>query len=191
MLNEHVNLIADGARQSLLSWTSADAALESWVFVNGVKLYGPLLLDTLERSVPVPLATGECLSVEVHDMPPDEIATRVFETPTTTPALQWNPLPGAQRYRLYHREGNGSERRVFDRAASDFRGLPISIDAPVELNGVGGVWHFLRVAAVDEYGNESTRRAWRCFAVEPPGLPSRIEIADGTSPGLFEITVNP
>jgi len=186
MLNEHVNLIADGARQSLLSWTSADAALESWVFVNGVKLYGPLLLDTLERfvngvklygpllldtlerSVPVPLATGECLSVEVHDMPPEEIATPVFETPTTTPTLQWNPLPGAQRYRLYHREGN-----------------------PVELNGSGGVWHFLRVEAVDEYGNESTRRAWRCFAVEPPGLPSRIEIADGTSPGLFEITVNP
>ena len=34
MLNEHVNLIADGARQSLLSWTVADLALESWVFVK-------------------------------------------------------------------------------------------------------------------------------------------------------------
>lgn len=189
MLNEHVNLIADGARQSLLHWQAAEASLESWVFVNGTKLYGPLLLESVERSVPVPLATGECLSVEVHDMPPEEIATPIFETPTTTPALQWNPLPGAQRYRLYHREGNGSERRVFDHAASDFRGLPISIDAPVELDGVGGVWHFLRVEAVDEYGHESTRRAWRFFAQEPPRFPSQIQIADGSSPGLFTITV--
>jgi hypothetical protein len=191
MLNEHTGLIADGTRRSLLVWTVQDPALESWVFVNGVRLYGPLLLDTLERSVPVPLGTGECLAVEVHDSAPEEIATPVFETPTTTPAIQWNPLPGAQRYRLYHREGNGSERRVFDRPATDFRDVPIRIDAPFELNGVGGVWHFLRVEAVDGYGNESTRCAWRCFAFEPPRLPSQIQIADGTSPGLFTITINP
>ncbi|MBT4816247.1 MAG: hypothetical protein HON70_11140 [Lentisphaerae bacterium] len=189
MLNEHTNLIADGARHSLLAWTVEDPALENWVFVNGVKLYGPLLLDTLERSVPVPLRADECLAVEVHDVSPEGIATPVFETLTTTPEIQWNPLPGAQRYRLYHREGSGAERRVFDRPATDYRGTPIRIDAPVELNGVGGVWHFLRVEAVDDYGNESTRRAWRFFAQEPPRLPSRIEIADGASPGLFTITV--
>ena len=28
MLNEHTNLIADGARHSLLSWTVGDTALE-------------------------------------------------------------------------------------------------------------------------------------------------------------------
>ncbi len=189
MLNEHTNLIADGARHSLLSWIVDDTALESWVFVNGTKLYGPLLLETLERSVPVPLRADECLAVEVHDSAPEGIATPIFESPTTTPQIQWNPLAGAQRYRLYHREANGSERRVFDRPASDFRDVPIRIDGPFELNGIGGVWHFLRVEAMDEYGNESTRRAWRFFAQEPPRLPSQIEIADGTSPGLFTITV--
>ncbi|NLF18793.1 MAG: hypothetical protein GX595_16295 [Lentisphaerae bacterium] len=191
MINEQITLTADGARQSLLHWQAAGASLESWVFVNGVKLYGPLFLDTVERSVPVPLPVGECLAIEVHDLPPQGIATPIFETPTTRPILQWNPLAEAARYRLYHREGGGSERRVFDRAASDFRGLSIAIELPIELNGLGGVWHFLRVEAVDEYGNESTRLAWRCFAMEPPGLPNRIDIADGTSPGLFEITVNP
>ena len=189
MLNGHTNLIADGARHSLLSWTVEDPALESWVFVNGVKLYGPLLLETLGRSVPVPLRADNCLTVEVHDMPPEGIATPVFETTTTTPVIQWNPLPGAQRYRLYHWEGSGTERRVFDRPSTDYRGTPISIDAPLEMNGLGGVWHFLRVEAVDEYGNESTRRAWRFFAQELPRLPSRIEIAAGASPGLFTITV--
>lgn len=191
MLNEHTNLTADGARQSLLHWQAAAASMHSWVFVNGVKLYGPLLLDTLDRSVPVPLPVGECLAVEVHDLPSGKIATPVFETPNIRPLIQWNPLAEAQRYRLYHHEGNGGERRILDRAASDFRGLPIAIELPVELNGLGGIWHFLRVEAVDEYGNESTRLAWRCFAMEPPRLPSRIDIADGTSPGLFSITVNP
>lgn len=191
MLNEHANLIADGARRSLLSWTVADAALESWVFVNGVKLYGPLYLDTVERSVPVPLPGGECLAIEVHDSAPGGVATPVFEMPTTRPVIQWNPLATAERYRLYHREGNGIERCVLDRRASDFRGLPIAIELPIELNGVGGVWHFLRVEAVDEFGNESTRLAWRCFAMEPPKLPSAVQIADGTSPGLFTITISP
>ncbi|MDD4271170.1 MAG: hypothetical protein PHN77_23370, partial [Thermoguttaceae bacterium] len=63
MINEHINLTADGTRQSLLHWQAADASRESWVFVNGVKLYGPLLLETFERSVPVPLSGGKCLAI--------------------------------------------------------------------------------------------------------------------------------
>jgi hypothetical protein len=191
MLNGHFTLTPDGSRRATLSWTTADAALLSWVFVNGAKLYGPLFLETAERSVPVPLPAGECRAIEVHDLPVGGIAGPVFETPTTRPAIQWNPVPQAQRYRLYHREGNGVERRLLDRPATDFRGTPIRIDSPVEFAGVGGVWHFLRVEAVDRYGNESTRLAWRWFAVAPPLAPSRIDVAEGTGPGLFTVTVTP
>ena len=141
MLKSRILLTADGARRSLVRWQAASAALESWVFVNGARLYGPLLLEAAERSVPVPLPLGGCRAIEVHDLPAGEVASSIFETSTTRPVLQWNPLPGAERYRLYHREGNGLERCVLDRRASDFRGLPIRIDAPLELNGVGGVWH--------------------------------------------------
>ena len=191
MLNEHFTLIPDGRGRATLAWTAPDAALASWVFVNGAKLYGPLFLETAARSVPVPLAAGECRAIEVHDLAADAVATPIFETPTTRPALQWNPLPQAQRYRLYHRQGDGAERRLFDRPASAFRGMPIRIDSPVEFAGAGGVWHFLRVEAVDAYGNESTRLAWRWFAMAPPSPASRIDVAPGSAPGLFRITVTP
>jgi len=191
MLNEHLTLTPDGSRRATLSWTAVDASLQSWVFVNGTKLYGPLFLETAERSVPVPLPAGECRAIEVHDLPSGAVATPVFETPTSRPAIQWNPVPQAQRYRLYHREGSGPERCLLDRPASAFRGTPIRIDSPVEFAGVGGVWHFLRVEAVDQYGNESTRLVWRWFAVAPPRSPSRIDVAEGSAPGLFRITVTP
>ena len=146
MLNEHLTLTPDGSRRATLSWTAPDAALESWVFVDGAKLYGPLFLETTERSVPVALPAGACRAIEVHDLPAGGIAAPVFETPTTRPEIQWNPLPGAERYRLYHREGSGPERCLLDRPASAFRGTPIRIDSPVEFAGVGGVWEIGRAS---------------------------------------------
>jgi len=191
MLNTDIEIMPQDDRRVLLCWTAADAALDSWVFGNGRKLHGPLMPGTCDRDAMVTLAADECVALEVHDVLHEEVPAPLFETPNTRPVIQWNPLPAAARYRLYHREAGKSERCVFDRPARDFGGVPIRIDAPIELAGAGGVWHFLRVEAVDAYGNESTRRAWRYFAMAPPGMPSRLEIADGTSPGFFHITVTP
>lgn len=193
MLNtDPILLVPDSPRRSILSWTAPAADLDSWIFVNGLRIYGPLPFDTADREVTIAHPAGVCLAIEVHDVPEGDPATPISAPAATRPTIQWNPVPAAARYRLYHREGaDGEELQIFDRPAHQFTGVPIRIDAPIAFNGIGGVWHFLRVESVDEYGNESTRASWRYFSAAPPAPPAAVTIQDGSAPGLFSITITP
>ena len=189
MLNDNYRLTQLDSRRCRLHWTAANAADVSWVFANGRKLVGPLIVDTAERSVRIPFAVDDVLCLESHDMPQDQspaVATQI--EPDTQPLLLWASLAEAVRYRIYHRTDGVAEHCIYNRPARN-NGELCQLLCPVRLAGTGGVWHFLRVEALDRYGNESTRQSWRFYAADVPEAPSDLSVVEGTIPGTFTFTI--
>lgn len=168
-----------------LHWQVADSGSVSWIIINGgEKVFGPLLMDTLQRSVGIPFTVDDVLVIEVHDLPIEQIAEPIHIPPNTRPTLRWNPVEAAVRYRIYHQSGEAAETRIYDGLANI-----TETKCPVELTGINGVWQFLRVEAVDQYGNESTRQTWRFYACDLPESPAMLTVTDGGSPGTFTFEI--
>ena len=181
MLNEAFTITPRSGYWCELHWTVTDSDLVSWVFLDGGKLaFGPLLSETLERSLRIPFIADATRAIEIHDLPAGQIAQPVFVSPNTKPTLRWNPVESTVRYRIYHQTDNTAERKIYDAVAN-----VTETKCPVELIGTSGVWHFLRVEAVDEYGNKSTRQSWRFYASDLPLPPATLTVTDGDVPGTF------
>ena len=189
MLNDDYRITQLDSRRCRLHWTAANTDDVSWVFANGRKIVGPLIVDTSERIVRIPFAVDDVLCLEIHDVPQDQppaVTTQI--EPNTQPLLIWAPLAEAVRYRIYHRTEGTAEHCIYDRPARN-NGDLCQVQCPILLAGTGGVWHFLRVEAVDQYGNESTRQSWRFYATDAPGAPSDLSVVEGTVPGTFTFTI--
>jgi hypothetical protein len=188
MLNENYRLTPYNSRWVTLSWTCSDASLFSWIIINGASIYGPVISDSAERSVRVPFKAGTIVTLEVHDLGEDEVPEAIYPPLNTTPTLRWNFLDSAVRYRIYHRVRDGEDKKVYDAAA-----YVNQVTSPVELEGDGELdnsqYHFLRVEAVDCYGNESTRQSWRFFSKDLPASDASLSISQGPSSGIFDITL--
>jgi hypothetical protein len=185
MLNENYQITAYNSHWCTLRWTVADAALASWIILNGgEQSYGPLLTGERDRSLRIPFEADEVQALEIHDLPPEEIAEAIFTAPNTRPILRWNAVNDVIRYRVYHQMESSPEERIYDGDNTI-----LQIRCPVELTGTGGVWHFLRVEAVDEYGNESTRQSWRFYAYDLPSPPATLAVTNGETPGTFTIEI--
>lgn len=188
-LNEAFRLTPKDATRSWVSWEAPAADCVSWVFVNGVRVVGPLYAGEIARSVRIPHPTNGTVAVEIHDVaseaePVDPVAVR----PNTQPELSWNPVTEAVRYRVYHRVKGGLEARIYDQPAAEGT-EHYRITCPVLLEGKGGVWHFFRVEAVDRYGNESTREVWTYFVWDLPAAPGGLLVTDGSAPGVFDFEI--
>ena len=189
MLNSNYRLTQLDSRRCRLHWIAANADDVSWVFANGRKLIGPLIADTAERSVRIHFPVDDVLCLEIHDVPQDQppaITTQI--EPDTQPLLVWASLAKAVRYRIYHRTAGKEEHCIYNRLARNTGDL-CQVQCPILLAGTGGVWHFLRVEAVDQYGNESTRQSWRFYATDVPAAPSDLSVVEGTIPGTFTFTI--
>jgi len=189
MLNDNYRLTPKDDRNCDLRWTAPGATWVSWLFVNGEHLRGPVYSDQAERVVRIPLGLSDVAAIEIHDFPDDMVVPDPVEMkPNTRPMLHWNAVPDAVRYRVYHRRRGEVENLIYDRAAKE--GLDrYEIICPVELEGRGGVWHFFRVEAVDEYGNESTRLAWTYFVTDLPPVPEHLSVTEGGSPGTYTFSL--
>ena len=185
MLNDEYLITPRDDSSCDVRWTSPWPDGASWLFVNGKHSRGPVYSGTAERVVKIPLGLADVVSLEIHDFPDDAVVPDAVEIrPNTRPMIAWNAVSDAVRYRVYHRERSGAETLDYDRAAS--AGLErYEIACPVALVGRGGVWHFFRVEAVDEYGNESTRLAWTYFVTDLPPVPEHLSVAAGSSPGTY------
>ena len=189
MLNDNYRLTQLDSRRCRLHWTAANADDVSWVFANGRKVIGPLIADGAERSVRIYFAANEVLCLEIHDMPQDQPPAIVTQIePDTQPLLIWASLAGAVRYRIYHRTAGTDEHCIYNRLARNTGDL-CQVQCPILLTGTGGVWHFLRVEAVDQYGNESTRQSWRFYATDVPETPSDLSVVEGSIPDTFTFTI--
>jgi len=181
MINNSLRITPRNSLWCDLHWQVADSDLVSWIMLNGGETtFGPLLMDTQQRSVGIPFAVDEVLTIEIHDLLIEQIAESIYVLPNTRPTLRWNPVETAVRYRIYHKSDEASETRIYDGLANI-----TETKCPVKLTGTNGVWHFLRVEAVDKYGNESTRQSWRFFACDLPEPPAMLIVTDGDTPGTF------
>ncbi len=188
-MNESYRLTPKDSAESWVSWDAPSAHWVSWVFVNGKHVVGPFYAGEVSRSVRIPHPAGGTVAVEIHDVPSDsESVDPVAVVPNTRPDLIWNAVEGAVRYRIYHRVKGGVETKIHDQAAEE--GVDrYRISCPIQLTGKGGVWHFFRIEAVDNYANESTRDAWTYFVFDLPEVPETLVITDGSTSGLFDFDI--
>lgn len=137
----------------------------------------------------IPFGLADVICLEIHDFPDDTVVPDAIEIrPNTRPLIAWNAVPGAVRYRIYHSARGGNESLLYDRAA--IAGIEhYEITCPVALDGRGGVWHFLRVEAVDRYGNESTRTCMTYFATDLPIMPQGVSVKSGSISGTYEFRI--
>ena len=200
MLNPDFRL-ATGATSGTLGvvWIAHAADAVSFVYVNGRLEAETFAPGQAERCIDVPLAPGSLAVIEVHDfdsgdLPEAPAAVTIPPTAYTRPMIRFAAVPGAVRYRLYHRPESGIEMRAWEAAANPDDGEWISLECPVDLDGrsanagyVGG-WHFFRVEAVSAYGFESLAQAWAWRALDVPAAP-RVAVVLGDEPGVFTFTV--
>ena len=200
MLTESFRLTAGATNGTVgVSWTAPGDDSVSFLFVDGrlaVEAFAP---GTAERAIDVPLAAGALAVIEVHDFAHDELpdAPSAIAIPPviyTRPMIHFAAVPGASRYRLYHRPEGGIETRVWEAAASPDDADWLELECPVDLVGrssapgnIGG-WHFFRVEAVSAYGVESLATAWAWRAMDVPAAP-RVSVTPGTEPGTWTFTV--
>jgi hypothetical protein len=191
----HINTIRltpDRPGYASISWPTTDGDWPAWVYLDGDTRIGPLFGDAsdTERSVIVPWPTTETHVVEVQELPSIDIMPAPLTiAPTTRPTISWTAHPTAERYRIYHRATpTGTDTELYDgQVVADELGI-CRLTCPIELDGRGGLYHFLRVEAVDNYGNESTRLSWVYWAAEPDDQ-ATLAVAAGSGAGLYDITL--
>jgi len=188
MLATITKLTVESADTMRAHWTAPAATASSWLFVDGVLQIGPYLPGAADRSVVVIVESGRTAQIEIHDMLVGEpTPASTHEMPNVLPTMRWARPDDADMYRIYHIEPGENEVLVLESAAAGFADRA-ELKCPVRLDGQGGAWHFLRVEAVDESRNESTRAAWAYYVMEP-GAPVSLSATDGSAPGLFDITI--
>ncbi len=201
MLNENFRLAVGGSAGTVgVTWTAPSDDFVSFVFVNGRLEAEGFAPGMAERGIDIPFREGQLAVIEVHDFAPDEIPNEppapiaIAPTAYTRPVIRFSAVPGAARYRLYHRPEDGTEARIGDLTATQGDGDWLEMECPDELLGRSsapdhhGRWHFFRVEAVSAYGQESQAVAWAWRALDVPPAPT-IAVAAGDDPGTFTFTL--
>jgi hypothetical protein len=187
MLVENVVIRPLNEQEVTVSWTSQEASYWSWVFVNGQFSLGPFMAETRDRAISIRFPVGTTAVIEVHDFSDDTVPQSINEPPLTRPTIQWNSVPTATMYRIYH--------TIFDTGTleSMIAEVPpymerMSIECPIQLEGRGGRWHSFRIEAVDQYGNESVGEVIPYHAADLP-RPPRLAISRDTESGLLSFRI--
>ena len=189
MLNQNVIISPLDHVNSILTWYAPQPDYVSWVFLNGIIHGGPIYAETDFRSAIVPLSSFEIKAMEIHDLPENIIPEAITIEPNINPALIWNAVDRALKYKIYYRNSNTkAEQLVYDRLVMPDR-IKYQIAPPLKLEGRGGLWHFFRCEAIDKYANESLRHLWTFWAMETPTAPKSLNIEECTEHGFFNFHI--
>ncbi len=186
MLIEDYRLAFNNAGNARVSWTSDNADNVSWIYVDGGLARGPLYLGVTEREMSIPFKDGVTRAIEVHDFPDGTIVTPPIEiVPNTKPIIQWIASPTATRYKVYLTPFGESESVIYNRLAQEDK-----INYQLKLTkALTPGWNFIRVEAIDEFGNESVRFNWNYLVFDLPAPADNLAIVDGSGAGLFDISI--
>lgn len=196
MLNESFRIHHGGTRDTVgVEWTAPGDDWLSCILANGRVVADAFAPGTAHRSIDVPLTESGSAVLEVHDFAPGDQpddapeSVMVAPEPYAFPRIVFAAVPGAARYRLYHRPEGEGETRVWEGVGDPIDEYWIGLPCPVELEGDGGDgragrWHFLRVEAVSEYGVESACGAWAWRAYGVPAA-SSAAVEPGDEPGRY------
>lgn len=173
--------------RSFLDWSSALDTDISYTYKNGSILYGPIIIEAVDRSIDIGHEDTETVQAETHDFTDLETTPNsIYETPDSIPKIRWNRLESAIEYNLYHKETVGGVESLVLTVAQQEKEV-IEVNFPFRLTGC--VWHFIRVESVDTYGNVSTRLSWLIFPHDLPSPIDYISIENGSGAGLFNIEI--
>ena len=161
-----------------ISWTASAATKANWLYVDGVPLADNYVEDTAARSVLAEWAAGETRHIELHEGTAGDPVGPTVEEVNDLPRVYWTNLAAAEEYRIYV-----DDVRV-EVVPQDTEVLRFGIMCPRFLESG---WNHLRVEAVDEYGQESTRLNWHYFVFTPLPAPTDIAVS-GTGPYTLTIT---
>jgi len=188
-INPDVTITPLSGNILLVNWTAPGTDYVSWMFVNGNYSVGPMYLTGTERSVQIPAPSSESIVIEIHDKVDDsETVQPTIVAPITRPVLTWLAVDDAVTYRIYHSVDGAPDALVFTK---DHDGDldRYYVRFPFGMDGVGGVWHSIRVESVDEFGNTSARENWQYFVMDLPVEPDTVTVVDGSAPGLYDISI--
>ena len=184
--------ISERSQQSaFLKWTALNADDVSWVFVNGIKIYGPIYYGTLERSAYIKFSEALNKCIEIHEFSsnigqPSNVCVRE----NSRPSIEWNRRADstAVRYRIFHQDADlvDPEEQIFEQDVTDDR-IKYNVKCPIRLDEG---WHLFRVESVDQFGNESTHSIWPYLVFRIPDPVNGLTVADGSAGGLFDITIS-
>ncbi len=186
MLIEDFRIALLNTRSAIVSWTVPNTSDVSWIYSNGVLVRGPLYLGTLDREIQIPFTDAETQAIEVHNFDTgQEVSDFIEIRPNTKPIIQWVASIDGASYKIYHTPFGGSEKLIYDRLADEGK-LRYSIDSPIIMPPG---WNFVRVEALDQFGNESVRGNWNYLVFDLPDPASNLTVADGSGAGLFDIAI--
>jgi hypothetical protein len=201
MLNESFRFAAGATSNTIgITWTAPADDSVSFVFVNArleIEKFAP---GRAERCIDVPWdSTGPpnlARVVEIHDFAPTDVPSETFPAITvpsdafTFPLICFSTVPGAARYRLYHRPEDGVEALAAEIEASEFTDEWAEMQAHeiLDAKNLAGKWHFFRVEAVTDFGVESRRKSWVWRAMDTSPAPA-VSVTSGSSPGTYTFCV--
>jgi hypothetical protein len=190
MINEGVRITSLSTSKILLEWESPNADDVSIIYVNGVLASTIYYTEEATRSAIIDLNVHDSATIEVHDLlAGTEVCPSIYDVKNTQPALKWNYVEDAVQYYVYHYQAGDASESLIQRINAKLNETNYTVQCRKILDGISGKWHFFRVESVDEYGNISERKHWRYYVYEPPEPASSIEIENGSSSGLFNITI--
>jgi len=125
--------------------------------------------------------------VEVHEADATEPVASI--TADIEPhVLRWDRVDDAVYYNIYHREADGTERRIKKFYQNEEISWRYEFTLPV-LNGIGGVWHHFRVESVNEWERASERDQWHFFVYGLPPVPASVDLSGGGGVFALRVTV--
>ncbi len=188
MINENFTISMKAASSAFVNWEAPGADYVSFLFMNGVKQFGPMFFDDAIRNAAIGFTRSMDRAIEIHDFPAlagDIMAVEIREN--NRPIIKWRTIEAATRYRVYHTPFGGSESLIYDQPVPDLEGTDqVRIKSPINL--VEG-WHLFRVESVDVFGNESTHIIWPYQVFRLPEPVNTLTIANGSGLNLFDITI--
>jgi hypothetical protein len=189
MIINNVVVRPQGDRDISVTWTSENDEIRSYVYINGKLVVGAFRAGTTKRNIVLPIPVDKTYKIEVHDLDDDDVVPHSLEEPIQVkPLLSWNTVENAVMYKIYH--------MIFDTGFIESLLVTIparaigrmEIECPRTLEGSNGRWHYFRVEAVDQYGNESVNEIVPYFAVDLPPVPE-LMIARDTKTGLLSFYI--
>jgi hypothetical protein len=192
MIVKNVLIRLEGLRNANISWISENEKSISWICINGRLAFGPLMADTKERNVVLPVPQEGTFKIEVHDFDDyDEVPAAFEEAPLVEPTLAWSKVDTAVCYRIYHTIFDTKNNGTIESKLVEIPATPmdrIEINCPAQLEGRGGRWHLFRIEAVDQFGNESENHQLAFFAADFP-MPPTLTISRSAETGLLNFRI--
>lgn len=191
MINNTFKISIQTLQQALITWDSANADDVSYLYVNGVFRFGPMLFGTIAREALIPFSSTFNKKIEIHDFLAAESVGRpanVTIQENGRPLLIWTHITGAVRYRVFQQISDMSEpeEKIDEIFVVDNR-VRYQVTSNKRL---GEGWSLFRIESIDVFGNESTRFQWPYRVFRLPEPVNDLTIADGSGANLFDFTIS-